>query len=72
MAGNKIVTKSQKRRIIKNRIWRLFLQKYQFTTFQTVRHPPSKIPHSCKILLDTLSIPVLRIYTTWLQSEKYI
>jgi len=33
MAGNKIVTKSQKRRIIKNRIWRLFLQKYQFTTF---------------------------------------
>jgi len=36
MAGNKIVTKSQKRRIIKNRIWRLFLQKYQFTTFQSL------------------------------------
>jgi len=35
---------------------------------------PSKAYHhiSCKILLNTLSIPVLRIFATWLQSEKYI
>jgi len=47
MAGNKIVTKSQNGRIIKNRIWRLFLQKYQFTTFQTVRPLQVKCPLSC-------------------------